>query len=85
MADTATTMYYIGAGKAREVNPILEGVQHKPLYFVSRKWAFAGASNFGALYLENKHPSMATAAWLINGVTKCYVATRNDRIASKVK
>lgn len=85
MADTATTMYYIGQGKAREINPLFSGVQHRPLYFVARKWGIAGASNFGALYLEDKHPNMATAVWLINGVTKCYVATRNDRIANKVK
>jgi hypothetical protein len=38
-ADTATTMYYVGAGAAREVNPYLAPVQHHPLAFTWRKWS----------------------------------------------
>lgn len=83
-ADGMTSMYYIGKGVAEEANGFLRPVQHDPLRFTLRKFGVAGAVNTMTWAVEKDHPTLATLAWMANAVGKCYLASRNDRLARGV-
>ena len=79
--DLATTEYLLGAGKAREANPILAPFSSNPVAFGAVKMGTASLTSYLLLRMHKAHPKWAFVLANIGNVVYAGVVYHNSRLA----
>jgi hypothetical protein len=82
-ADTATTLYGVHTGKARELNPLLHPLVDTPVAFVAVKATVTVAVTVVLRRLKRRHPRLVAAAAVVLAATYTGVVIWNLKELSK--
>ena len=79
--DLATTEYLLGAGKAREANPVLAPFSSSPVAFGAVKMGTASLTSYLLLRIHKTHPKWAFVLANIGNMVYAGVVYHNSRLA----
>lgn len=83
--DLSTTMFAIGRGVGKELNPILAPHVEKPLLIGVYKGGLAVAGNYPLLTLQEQHPKLTLVLSLSQCAAFSAISAHNSAIISNAK
>lgn len=80
--DTAQSMYRMGQGTHRELNPVLRPLAHQPALFGAAKFGLATGLNWLYLTHHARHPRLVTWMVIVQNLALTAVVAHNARIGT---